>query len=216
MPTSQSGFIYLLSDPRDMVPYYVGKTTLTVAKRLKAHLQMARLKTDKKLYPVHEWIKILARQGLTPVYREIEYVEKGLATREIYWISKFLQVGAPLCNIDGVKDSETRLAKKLEQERIDALMETIATQVNLDGHPYRRMEVAQIAYAVYEWGVVGIRAQTLGASLRQYFSTPHGPKMLRLLMDQGIIIKVSPEHVHLNDSVLVHRDFFNGQSFSNR
>lgn len=75
--------IYGLTDPRTGVIRYVGKTILSLRKRLRLHESDARRNTHRRSA---RWIRGLQRTGLTPGVVALEETED--AQREVWWIDE--------------------------------------------------------------------------------------------------------------------------------
>jgi hypothetical protein len=89
--------IYGLVDPRNQQLRYVGKTSCSLASRLRQHINdAARAKVNLKRFA---WLNELRAAGLKPEIFELEtVVGAGWQDAERYWISYFKFVGANLCN----------------------------------------------------------------------------------------------------------------------
>lgn len=90
--------IYTLSDPRDGAVRYVGKTCMSLRKRLRDHIREA----DSGRWRSHSarWIRSLSALGLAPLMQQIDTAH-GDAWVEIetYHIAKYRADGASLTNI---------------------------------------------------------------------------------------------------------------------
>ena len=87
--------IYALIDPRDNSVRYVGKTTMTLAGRLSAHVSDCHKRNNHR----SNWIKLLLRLGVRPVIELIEEVPADVwEDRERYWIAHFIESGSALTN----------------------------------------------------------------------------------------------------------------------
>lgn len=95
---NKATLIYGLIDPRTRQLRYVGKTSCSMAKRLRAHLCRTNL-TPKR--HSSRWLSGLVSSGLSPDVVDIETIEPGGDWQEAerYWIAYFRFVGADLTNI---------------------------------------------------------------------------------------------------------------------
>jgi GIY-YIG catalytic domain len=86
--------IYLLRDPRNHAPRYVGVTACSIRKRFREHCN------DKRKTHRTAWIKGLRKIGLYPVIEILEQVEDHhRVDAEQAWILGFRQAGADLVNV---------------------------------------------------------------------------------------------------------------------
>lgn len=90
---NENNLIYGLRDPRNDVYRYVGKTTVGYGRPLK-HLT----KSHNKL--VNKWVESLASMGMEPL---VDVIEENidideLSGKELYYISKYSDLGVPLFN----------------------------------------------------------------------------------------------------------------------
>lgn len=90
---SENNLIYGLRDPRNDVYRYVGKTTIGYGRPLQ-HL----IRSHNEL--VNAWVSELSHIGMVPF---VDVLEENidladLSTRELYYISKYSDVGIPLFN----------------------------------------------------------------------------------------------------------------------
>ncbi len=99
----QSWVVYVLSDPRDGRPRYVG-TTLDPRNRRAVHVNRAKRgeRMEKDL-----WVASLLADGvrldLTVVERVAPpYTEGRACTAEARWIARLMRAGAPLLNVENV------------------------------------------------------------------------------------------------------------------
>jgi hypothetical protein len=111
--------VYLLRDPRDDTPRYVGITKHSLKKRLSRHISVENRETDHR----SNWIRQLISLGLSPVIELLEVVEDSQRIdSEQAWILGFRQIGANLVNsTDGGEgiinpSQETRI--KLRNKRL--------------------------------------------------------------------------------------------------
>jgi excinuclease UvrABC nuclease subunit len=80
-------FIYTLSDPRDGLIKYVGKT-INLKQRFNTYIKQAKNNTRNNL--VINWVKKLLKLGLKPQMIVLdEYDSSDWEWLEIYWISQF-------------------------------------------------------------------------------------------------------------------------------
>ncbi len=88
--------IYKLTDPRTNIVMYVGKTYMTIKKRMYAHYDVANKgKTPKDL-----WIKELKSLGMLPIVNIIEEVDDSIwQDKEVYWVSHYRYLNPNLLNI---------------------------------------------------------------------------------------------------------------------
>lgn len=92
--------IYTLSDPRDKVVRYIGKTVKALKDRLSHHLHVAKTAGHRKEYNHRAcWIRSLIKIGLRPDIEEIDSSPWNESQElEIYWISQFKTWGFDLVN----------------------------------------------------------------------------------------------------------------------
>ncbi len=126
-------YIYTLKDPITHAIKYIGKTKVSLNKRLKGHIDECLLKTKpRKSYKIN-WIKNLLKQNLKPIIEELDTIEsEDWEWLEQYWISQFKNWGFKLTNMtDGgegnknqifseetnIKRSKALLGIKFSQER---------------------------------------------------------------------------------------------------
>lgn len=88
--------IYGLIDPRDGRLRYVGKTTATLRKRLRAHLN--DVKRGRVYIPRHKWMSELITAGLEPDGVEIEQDADDWREAEQFWIALLRAQGCDLLN----------------------------------------------------------------------------------------------------------------------
>ncbi|SRR6266480_6538583 len=105
--SQESQQIYALSDPRDGLIYYVGKSG-DAERRFYLHLHGYNGRREKK------WIRELHLLGMTPILLILEVIHVGPKVhrttheRERYWIEEMLRRGQPLLNVHGVTRSFPR------------------------------------------------------------------------------------------------------------
>lgn len=105
--------IYGLYDPNAGELRYVGQTTLTLQRRLNAHIATANKKNNRH---VCNWIRSLGDSR--PVIGLIEEVQDGQALdeREAFWISHYKGNGAKLTNcLPGGKSYSEEKSKKISR-----------------------------------------------------------------------------------------------------
>jgi hypothetical protein len=87
--------IYVLIDPRDKTPRYVGITDCPPW-RLREHLRNLEGGREKRA-----WIRELQQSGLAPSMEELETVptQAMARQRERWWTRHYLQLGIPLTNV---------------------------------------------------------------------------------------------------------------------
>ncbi len=85
--------IYVLKDPETGEVRYVGKTKLTLKKRLQDHL------SEKTKSYKYNWITSLKNKNVLPIIESIERVSNEVwAVREMFWIQHYKDLGARLTN----------------------------------------------------------------------------------------------------------------------
>lgn len=85
--------IYVLKDPETLEVRYVGKTKLSLEKRLKCHLNL-KTKDYRGC-----WFQSLKNKELIPSIESIEKVsDETWSEREMYWIQYYKKLGAKLVN----------------------------------------------------------------------------------------------------------------------
>jgi hypothetical protein len=91
--------IYALCDYPSMEPRYIGKTSVSLGRRLSQHISAS----NKKRLPVHRWINKRIASGRTVVIDLIEVVNNGddWAAREREWIKRLRENGRSLNLTDG-------------------------------------------------------------------------------------------------------------------
>ncbi len=94
-------FIYLLSDPRDGQPRYVGKTDRSIAERYKEHKsEISRLIHDDASNPTKvKWLHDLKTLGMEAMVEEIDYDDFENQIKEDFWICFYLNSGCELLNM---------------------------------------------------------------------------------------------------------------------
>lgn len=87
-------YIYTLTDPRDNLVKYIGKT-YRINRRLNEHIY----KSKESNTPKNAWIKNLSNYNLTPILEVLEICSIDESNDlEIYWISQFKSWGYELKN----------------------------------------------------------------------------------------------------------------------
>jgi hypothetical protein len=93
------GRIYILIDPRDNLPKYVGQTTVKLYDRLSTHMNKKKLEPNNKK---NAWFKHLISLGMKPSIELLEEVEfdtyDQLDLIETMWIGLFRSWGFDLKN----------------------------------------------------------------------------------------------------------------------
>lgn len=114
--------IYALRDPVTLEIRYVGKTTRSLAVRLRHHLKPKALSvcTHK-----NSWIRKLLREGHRPLIELLETVDNQQENQaEIAWIARLRASGSDLTNgTNGGDGGRTRSGFKLTREQDRALRE---------------------------------------------------------------------------------------------
>lgn len=106
--------IYKLIDPRNENEVrYVGKTKMTLKKRMYSHLHHGR---NKRKTPVYLWINKLLLENIIPLIVLIEEVnDSEWVNKEIYWIKYYRDVfGVRLLNLSDGGESNLNLSPSLE------------------------------------------------------------------------------------------------------
>ncbi len=86
-------YIYTLTDPRDNIIKYIGKTK-DIKKRLKRHINESNSNSKKD-----NWINKLKSENLEPIIELLDIGdESNINNLEIFWISQFLTWGFDLKN----------------------------------------------------------------------------------------------------------------------
>jgi hypothetical protein len=94
--------IYLLTDPRNNCPKYVGYTT-NLANRMHYHYRPPRFNSyGKRHSSTHPWLAELADVGLLPVSKILETIPDGVdwQSRERFWISHYRERYPELLNVE--------------------------------------------------------------------------------------------------------------------
>lgn len=86
--------VYMLVDPRNGEPFYVGATTTSLKKRLQRHIEASRRSTNNK--QLRERILAILRNGNRPTVWLAE--RTWSPDREGQWINHMIQSGYPLLN----------------------------------------------------------------------------------------------------------------------
>jgi hypothetical protein len=101
--------IYQLVDPRDGLPYYVGRTGRLTQRFLEHLIGDASDNLSKDA-----WIQELRVLGLRPLLQEVELVigtTQDAQQRELYWIRSLRDEGMPLTNVSGMQPQKPPLEK---------------------------------------------------------------------------------------------------------
>ncbi|SDN78603.1 hypothetical protein [Geodermatophilus sp. DSM 45219] len=115
--------VYVLYVDGISVPSYVGRTVMTVTKRLNAHRNEARKGSP---YPVHEWMRRMKEAGKTvqalPVYTALSRTEADAV--ECFIIAEYRAMHVPIANVAdggsgtaGVIPSAESLKKRSEAQK---------------------------------------------------------------------------------------------------
>lgn len=105
--------IYVLRDPLDGAPRYVGQTSNPAA-RLAAHLSETRAAIERggSVSMKQEWIAGLLACSALPAFEIVEEVSQAHASRrEHHWIRTLRASGARLCNSAGAPQHALRRAE---------------------------------------------------------------------------------------------------------
>ena len=126
-PTTITGTVYVLIDPRDNRIRYVGATTKTLNARMQGHKARAASR-------VKAWIDALAAEGLAPLIEPISegVPEAQLRDREREEITRRLLAGESLLNEAATVQGRKLLQRRRQDERIErerAAWEHAANQV---------------------------------------------------------------------------------------
>jgi hypothetical protein len=104
MPAPQGNIkvvVYALSDPRNpKLPFYVGKTSCSLKRRLSAHRCWSKKFTE---HPLSKWFLGLAEDGIIPTIYELESCPTApiAKEREVCWINFFRPLGTLTNKSDG-------------------------------------------------------------------------------------------------------------------
>jgi hypothetical protein len=128
-PAERRTLIYALSDPRTGAVRYIGKTCMSMKRRMQAYMSAARRGGLRRRSC--RWLAVLLREGAAPGCKIVEVVEPGgdWAAAEARWIEHYRRVGADLCNLtdggDGapgcIPSAASRAKKSATQSRPDAV-----------------------------------------------------------------------------------------------
>jgi hypothetical protein len=98
--------IYALIKPGEFLPFYVGKTVGSLAKRLSAHIKDKEGNIQKMRV-----IKEIVDAGRLPEIKELESIicideaqEIAALMKEQYWVEHYVGTGATLYNVQGMKN----------------------------------------------------------------------------------------------------------------
>lgn len=181
--------IYLLSDPRDNAPRYVG-ITKDIKHRLSQHLR------DKNKTHRCSWIGSLRILGLTPLIEVLEEVEDGDGyITEIAWILGFRIAGYSLTNMtmggDGVtclsgesrdKMRRARLGRKASPETLEKMrLASLGRTHTCDFKEKMRKRMIGNKFGVGRKASLETRAK-MSASGIGHIITPDGKDRLSKLM----------------------------------
>lgn len=144
--------VYALSDPETGEVRYVGKTVLSLEKRLKGHF------SDKAENHKTHWIRSLLARGLKPTIKSIEEdIAENWAERERYWIAYYRDQGARLVNLaDGGQGSPGWSASEEQRAKLSAAMKgrrfsmdhRANLSASLKGRKFSAEECAKISAAL--------------------------------------------------------------------
>jgi hypothetical protein len=113
---SNSIRIYALTDPRDDLARYVGKTRQTLAQRLSLHLVF------REPSSAHDaWLLGLRKLNLVPAIIEIDAfgpAERNSREEEAFWVRTYLAEGHPLVNERGWRGLGTIVRPFSVEEKI--------------------------------------------------------------------------------------------------
>jgi hypothetical protein len=110
------GLVYTLSHPLTGEVRYVGKTERTLGVRLIEHRYRATQKNQRS--HLYTWLRKLARQGLTPIIRELQRTRSSyLYEAEEYWIEELKSRGLRLINTSSGGRGRPRGLKHTEESR---------------------------------------------------------------------------------------------------
>lgn len=124
--------IYTLADPDTLAVRYVGKTSLSIKRRLKLHLDSPKRETNYRT----NWIKSILNKDKIPLLEIIDECKwKDSQKLEIYWISQFKTWGFKLVNLtDGGEGNLGR--PRSEKSKLKSSMSNSKKvyQYDLDGN----------------------------------------------------------------------------------
>jgi len=104
--------IYLLIDPRNNEPKYIGQTRCSLKQRLQGHLQFSKSNGNKNKNS--SWINSLIKINLKPIIEEIDSCDSFEKSNELekFWISYYKFLGCNLKNsTSGGRDCEFFIKK---------------------------------------------------------------------------------------------------------
>lgn len=109
----KNNLIYALFDPRNDLPYYIGKSTVGKNRPI-THLHYSHNES------VRNWVKELINNNLSPIIEIIEenILLEDLSVREKYWISKFYEINSDLFNKQLIKNLDKIEFFKLDNNKI--------------------------------------------------------------------------------------------------
>lgn len=107
----RSVWIYAISDPRDRVIRYVGKTSCSLASRLKGHIKNPTSRA------MRDWLDGLRMEGVVPKISPLERCwQKNWQSREQAWIRRF---GSTLLNVlTGGEGKMSRVISKPDTDTV--------------------------------------------------------------------------------------------------
>jgi hypothetical protein len=104
-------YIYSLSDPKDNIVRYIGKTN-NIKKRYKGHLRNKQCETHNS-----KWVKKLKANNEKPIIEIIDIIPKQeWIFWEQYWISQFIAWGFKLNNLTGGGDGMSEATAELKEK----------------------------------------------------------------------------------------------------
>ena len=114
--TAEPFVIYMLVDPRDYRPYYVGETRDRI-KRHRYHCENTARNTA-----VARRNQAIIKSGRKPLMIVLEEAENEVSAliKEIFWIELFMSKGMDLCNRENQAYLYERLNELMTETRIEA------------------------------------------------------------------------------------------------
>ena len=118
--------IYVLIDPRDRWPYYVGYTGRPVEKRLEEHCEKSGAYSA-----LTRRNQAIIKTGQRPIMMLVDTASNELEARlfEIYWIVHYMKMGIDLCN----RENQQWLYDGLEETVTEIRLEWKATKPKKQG-----------------------------------------------------------------------------------
>lgn len=90
-----TGYVYVLRDPRNPTPRYVGVTRQSPGRRLQQHVTAGR---SMRHLPVARWVGSLLKEGLRPVMEVVSTTSDPYGV-EVITIAAYRALGYPLLNL---------------------------------------------------------------------------------------------------------------------